>query len=242
VGQRIVRLETVVSTNSLAADLAEDPANGGIIVWAEQQTAGRGRLGRAWLSPPGHGVWLSALLFPPEPLRRPVILTALAAVAVCETISRLAALPPTIKWPNDVLVHGHKVCGILVEQARGTVIGIGINVNTPAEVFAAAHLALAGSLAMFTGRPLDREPLVECLLDRLDEHYANLHKGQLADLESRWRRFTGLLGQEVSGQAHERPFRGRLVEMTFENIILQDPGGALRAWPPEAVVAMAAAP
>src|SRR5262245_27071882 len=94
IGQRIVHLARLASTNTIAAEHASDPANEGLVVWAEEQTGGRGRMGRTWHSPPGCGVWLSVLLSPPEPLRRPVLLTALAAVSVCETIGECSGLQP----------------------------------------------------------------------------------------------------------------------------------------------------
>ena len=81
-----------------------------------EQTAGRGQYGRVWTAPAGSSVLLSVLLFPPPALRRPTLLTAWAAVSVCETIQELANLSATIKWPNDVLINGRKVCGILIEQ------------------------------------------------------------------------------------------------------------------------------
>src|SRR5262245_1906379 len=111
IGRRLLFLEQVESTNTVAAAHANDAANDGLVVVANEQTAGRGRHGRPWLSRPGEGLLLSVLLFPPEHLRRPVLLTALAAVAVCETIDAAAGLQPTIKWPNDVLIRGRKVCG-----------------------------------------------------------------------------------------------------------------------------------
>ncbi len=240
IGQHLLRLDRVESTNTVAADLASDPANDGLVVWAEEQTAGRGRMGRSWHSPPGCGVLLSVLVFPPEPLRRPVLMTALAAVAVCDTIRDCARLESAIKWPNDVLVEGRKVCGILVEQGRGTVIGIGLNVNTPADGFAAAQLDFAGSLAMFTGTPLDRENVVCRLLDHLDHDYSEIRAGRVADLESRWRAYSALLGRHVALLANEGTFRGRLAEMSFESIVLQESERGLCAWPPEAVVALSA--
>lgn len=238
VGNRLLRLDRVDSTNRLAAELAVDLANNGLAIWAEEQTAGRGRMGRTWQSPPACGVWLSVLLFPPESLRRPALMTVLAAVAVCETIYACTQLQTKIKWPNDILLQGRKVCGILVEQGRGTVIGIGLNVNTPAEAFAAAHLEQAGSLAMFTAAPLDRAQIVRTLLGHLDRDYAELLAGRAEDLESRWRWHSGLLGRQVVVLANEGPVRGRLVEMNFASVVLQDAEGALHAWPPEAVVTL----
>jgi BirA family biotin operon repressor/biotin-[acetyl-CoA-carboxylase] ligase len=134
-GRRVLVFHRLDSTNSRAALLAEDRANTGVAVLAEAQTSGRGQHGHTWLCQPGAGVLLSLLLFPPPALRRPAILTAWAAVSVCELVFQAAGLQARIKWPNDVLVRGRKVCGILIEQARGTVVGIGLNVNQSAEDF-----------------------------------------------------------------------------------------------------------
>jgi BirA family biotin operon repressor/biotin-[acetyl-CoA-carboxylase] ligase len=238
VGRRMLRLDRVDSTNSVAAEHAADSANDGLVVWAEEQTAGRGRMGRTWQSPPGCGIWLSVLLLPPEALCRPVLVTALAAVSVCETIYDSARLQATIKWPNDVLIQGRKVCGILVEQGRGTILGIGLNVYTPAEAFAAAHLDFAGSLAMFTGAALDREAMVDTLLGHLDKYYTDILSGQLGDLESRWRWHGALLGRQVVLTTNDGTHRGRLVEMNFATMVVQEPQGAFQTWPPEAVVTL----
>src|SRR5947199_8393836 len=105
IGRRTLVFDCVDSTNTVAARLADDPANDGAAVLAAEQTAGRGQHGRRWQCRPGDGVLLSVLLFPPPALRRPAVLTALAAAAVCETVRRLTGLPPRIKWPNDVLLR-----------------------------------------------------------------------------------------------------------------------------------------
>src|SRR5262249_46652758 len=152
------------STSTYAAALAADPGNAGVAVLAEEQTAGRGQYGRSWLCPGKTGVLMSLLLFPPPQARRPALLTAWAAVSVCETVLRTAGLQATIKWPNDVVLQGRKVCGILIEQTRGTVVGIGLNVLQTAESFAAAGLPEAASLALFTDWPLDRYDIARRLL------------------------------------------------------------------------------
>src|SRR5207248_4183315 len=113
VGRRVLVYDRVASTNSLALELAGDPTSDGLVLVAREQTAGRGQHGRTWLSPAGSSVLLSAVLFPPPSLRRPAILTAWAAVSVCETIRETTGLQPTIKWPNDVFLEGKKTCGIL---------------------------------------------------------------------------------------------------------------------------------
>ena len=239
IGRRVLWYDRVDSTNTRAAAYADDPGHAGLVVLADEQTAGRGRQGRVWLSPPGCGVLLSVLLFPPESLRRPVVLTALAAVAVCETIFQCARLQATIKWPNDVLVRGRKVCGILVEHGRGTIIGIGLNVNTPAEAFTAAQLAQAGSLALFTGGPLDRRAVAETLITQLDQGYADLREGRAGDLEARWRWHSGLLGRPVVLRSTDGELvRGRLLELAFSGVVLEEPDGQVRCLAPERIEAI----
>src|SRR5207249_2250573 len=117
-------------------------------------------------------VLLSVLLFPPPALRRPALLTAWATVSVCETILKLANLQAKIKWPNDVLVRGRKVCGILIEQRTtghaehplAAVVGIGLNLTQSAEAFEAAGLPLAGSLASMSGTTLAHDEVAKILI------------------------------------------------------------------------------
>jgi BirA family biotin operon repressor/biotin-[acetyl-CoA-carboxylase] ligase len=231
-GRRVLHFDRVDSTNTLAAALAQDPDNDGIAILTDEQTTGRGQHGRTWTAPPASSVLLSVLLFPPPELRRPVVLAAWAAVSVCATIRQCTGRQARIKWPNDVLVSGRKVCGILIEQARGTVVGIGLNVHQSAEAFAAAGLIQAGSLAMFTdGAPPTRD--VACLLLRqLDEEYERLCQGELGTLEACWTWHTGLLGKRVVVESHDAEYRGRLREQSFDGLDLEVPGGeSLRVIP-----------
>jgi BirA family biotin operon repressor/biotin-[acetyl-CoA-carboxylase] ligase len=234
-GRRVLVFDRLDSTNTRAAALAGDPGNDGLVVLADEQTAGRGQHGRTWQCSPRTGVLLSVLLFPPPPVRRPALLTAWAAVSVAELILQTTGLQARIKWPNDVLIRGRKVCGILIEQNRGTVAGIGLNLNQTAADLAAADLPQAGSLALFTGQTYDNRHMARLLIDRLDEEYDSLCRGDLAGLESCWKWRLGLLGRQVAVECHDGLFRGRLRELSFAGLELQlDDGGLLRL-APEAV-------
>ncbi|HJT78311.1 MAG TPA: biotin--[acetyl-CoA-carboxylase] ligase [Gemmataceae bacterium] len=240
---RAVRVyERLESTSDVAGALARDRANDGVIVLAREQTAGRGQYGRRWECPPGSGVLLSAVIFPPPPLRRPALLTAWAAVSVCETVRGLTGMQAQIKWPNDVLVLGRKVCGILIEQSlaangqpHGTVVGVGVNVNQTAETFAAAGLPDAASLAVFTGQPHAWGETARRLIAALDEEYDRLCGGDRATLEASWQRHVGLLGEDVVAECPDGSHRGRLVEMGWDGLVLRGEDGALRRLVPEAV-------
>ena len=236
IGRRLLLFDCVDSTNTVAAQLAEDPTNDGTAVLAAEQTAGRGQHGRHWQCRPGDGVLLSVLLFPPPALRRPVVLTAWAAVTVCQTVRRLTGLSPRIKWPNDVLLRGRKVCGILIEQGRGAVVGVGLNLRQTANHFAAAGLPNAASLSQFTNADLHARATAELLLRLMDEEYKLLLEGDLTNLEACWKLYLDLVGREVLVERYDGPVhRGRLAALGFDGIQLDQPGTPVLALPPEAV-------
>ena len=175
----LLREESVDSTNLYLRRLAETAADGTAVI-AASQTAGRGRSGRGFLSPEG-GLYLSVLLRPDvEPERLPT-LTPVAAVAVCRAVGAVCGLSCGIKWPNDVLLGGKKICGILVESVLGeksrpcVIVGVGINANTPS--FPEELRPIAGSILAETGETVDLDALAAELLAQLDALYA----GWLAD-------------------------------------------------------------
>jgi BirA family biotin operon repressor/biotin-[acetyl-CoA-carboxylase] ligase len=233
--------DRVGSTNDVALELAAAGADEGVAVLAGEQTAGRGQHGRTWLAGPGDAVLLSVLLRPPPPLHRPAVLTAWAAVAVCTVVRETAGLPARIKWPNDVLLRGRKVCGILIEQTRGpdglaSVAGIGLNVRQPAEAFAAAGLPAATSLAHFMPQPPEVAEVARRLIARLDEDYDLLCRGDLGTLEACWRWHLGLLGRPVTAECVDGNHRGRLRDVGFEAVVLDRPDGLPLTLRPERVL------
>jgi BirA family transcriptional regulator, biotin operon repressor / biotin---[acetyl-CoA-carboxylase] ligase len=234
-GRRVLVFDRLPSTNTLAAELAADPANDGVAVLADEQTAGRGQHGRTWTAPPRSGVLLSLLLFPPPPLRRPPVLTAWAAVAVCATVRLVTGVPARIKWPNDVLLCGRKTCGILIEQGRGTVVGVGLNVRQTAADFEAAGLPEATALGQFTAAPPDTYAVARLLLERLDAEWDALLGGDLATLEACWKWHVGLLGKPVRAECHDGVIAGRLHDLTFDGVELEGQGGGV-VLPPERVL------
>src|SRR5207302_1007514 len=170
VGRYIRWHESVPSTNDIAARLAEIPVPEGTVIGAEEQTAGRGRWGRSWASPRG-GVWLSVILRPGLPPDRTPVVGLAAAVAAAEAIRETTRLPARVKWPNDVLVEGRKVVGILAEAIPGAewvVVGVGINANVPQEALPRTPGYPAASLQALLGRPVGRGALIRVLLRRLD--------------------------------------------------------------------------
>jgi len=247
-GRRTIVFDRLDSTNTYAAARADDPANDGLVVVAREQTAGRGQHGRTWQAPAGSSALLSALLFPPPALRRPALLTAWAAVAVCDAIDALAGLDARIKWPNDVLVEGRKACGILIEQrtvASGqwvvtrdepsppatshwplaTICGIGLNLNQTADHFAVAGLEQAGSLGSLTGSRYSCDQATRLLIQLLDEQYGRLLQGDVRTLESTWKQRFGLLGEPVVVECADGDRHGRLIDLGWEGVQLETSRG-----------------
>jgi BirA family biotin operon repressor/biotin-[acetyl-CoA-carboxylase] ligase len=248
-GRRVLVFDRLDSTNSLAAKLADDAANDGLAILADEQTAGRGQHGRAWLAAPGQSVLLSILVSPPPELCRPAVLTAWAAVAVCTTIREAIGCETRIKWPNDVYLHGRKVCGILIESVAGRragsvsprmktpcfITGIGLNVQQSAETFAAAGLPEATSLAQYTASPLDTYAVAAALIRQLDRDYDLLCQGDLGTLEACWRERLGLLGKHVVAECHDATHRGRLIQVNFRAVELARPGELSLVLAPERI-------
>lgn len=236
IGRRVLVFESVPSTNDVAAELAAEPESAGTVVLADFQSAGRGQYGRVWESRPGASLLASVLVFPPPALVRPVILTAWAAVAVGDAVRQLTSVQARIKWPNDLLIRGKKICGILIEQKAGTVVGIGLNLNQSADDFAAAGLPQATSLAVVSGSRVDPKTAAEVLVHRLDEEYGRLVSGERGALEADWKWRIGLLGRQVVAElADGSTAAGRLREMGFEGLELEHGGGSFQVLTPEAV-------
>ena len=176
VGREIICLEQVDSTNTYLKRRGAEGAPHGLAALAEEQTGGRGRRGRRFESPKGAGLYLSVLLRPDCAPVEAVTLTAWVGVAVCDAVEQATGVRPQIKWTNDIILNGKKLCGILTEMSvEGetgavdyVVAGMGTNVGETAEFFAAAGLAdIATSLAM-EGCAVDRNVLATCLLNALD--------------------------------------------------------------------------
>lgn len=174
-GQNCIYLESVDSTNNYAKKIAEEGAPEGTLVTAAEQTGGKGRRGRSWSSPKGEQVAMTLLLRPgivPEHASR---LTLLMAMAVARGIRRVTGLESGIKWPNDVVVNGRKVCGILTEMnteidyINYVVIGTGINVNQRS--FPEELQSMAGSLYQMTGQRLSRAELIAASMEEMEQLY-----------------------------------------------------------------------
>lgn len=216
--ERLEVFSVIGSTNDVLKDRAAAGAPHGTAAIADCQTGGRGRLGRRFDSPPGSGIYLSVLLRPDCPAAELMTLTAQAAVAVSRAIERVCGVRPGIKWVNDLLLDGKKICGILTElsleaesgRVAWAIIGIGINCNRTAESFPPELREIAGSILSRTGRRVDRNRLAAEVLRELSGL-------PIADWREAYRAACVNLGQEVRLIAPGRPDRCGLALDVGEN-------------------------
>jgi len=192
-GRSIRYFDEVGSTQNVARELVAEGAEEGTLVIAEQQTSGRGRMGRSWHSPKGKGLWMSMILKPRIPLQFTPQLPLLVAVALCRSLRRMTGLPIGIKWPNDLLIDGKKISGILLESSaedeklQFVIAGIGIGVNLRSEDYLDDELrAKATSLAIEKGEPLDREELLVQFLQELESIYTLYHEQGFGPIKLLW--------------------------------------------------------
>jgi len=229
----ILRFDTVSSTNDLARELAVSGASEGTCIVAREQTAGRGRQGRSWSSPEGEGLYLSLILRPTIKASGSAVLTLASAIAVAEVLRQTFDVSVDIKWPNDVLASGRKICGILIESAvegddiQFAIAGIGINVaqrSFPGELHDTAT-----SLLLETNKAFTTEEVLDPLLDRLERWYT-VAAANPEEVIARW--------QELSSFARDCAVRVESAEGKVDGVtrglnskgalVIQLAGGELR--------------
>lgn len=230
----IYRFGKIDSTNSCLLDLGGKGFPEGTVAVADEQTAGRGRFGRVWESEPLSNLLFSILLRPEFLGRDEIfILTFAAAVAVAEGIESITGVRPELKWPNDVLIGGKKVCGILIESdfdgdaLRHLVIGIGLNVNQSS--FPEEIRDRAVSLLMATGKKFDREELLSTILTRFNAIYETLKAKDFYSVMKKWRERSNMFGREIKLRLAEKEFEGILEDVADDGaIVVRTSSGVLK--------------
>ena len=201
--KRVVHFERVDSTQATAFALAAGGAADRTVVVADYQAAGRGRRGRTWEAAPGQSL-LSTILVRPRlaPAQWPAY-SLVTAVAVAETLARAAALAARLKWPNDVLIAGRKIAGILLESrivgdTAKAVVAVGVGVNVAQRACPAALAARATSVTIEAGRVVTRDTILATLLEAFDEWRARLEGEGMAPVRARWLALADTIGRRVS--------------------------------------------
>jgi len=230
-GRRVLYYARVGSTNDVARQLADAGEAEGTLVIADEQSAGRGRLGRAWVAPARSSLLMSLILRPAIPPAHAPRVTMAIALGVCEAIRTTTNLPVHIKWPNDLQIRGKKFAGILLESSMAeerleyVIVGIGVNVNLDAARVEGIPPE-ATSLAMEFGRALPRVPLMQAILRSSDVQYARLRAGD--DVRAAYKNHLVTLGQFVRVHTEQGVLEGRAVDVDdWGALVLQRADGSL---------------
>ncbi len=217
-GRPLLHYPTLPSTNTTAWEFARRGWPEGVTVWADEQSAGRGRRGRSWFSPRGAGVWLSVLLRPSFPAEQAPRIAIAAGLSVVRTVRRTAGLTCDLKWPNDILWDGRKLAGILAEGGTAedrlpfVVLGVGVNVSVAEDQWPPPLRAVAVSLAA-AGRPVDRSEFVGALMEELDTDYSRLLAGDWESIRREWQAASRMMGEVVTASTGGGAVRGRAIEL-----------------------------
>ncbi len=202
-GAEVFTFGRVTSTNDVAVALARGGSPEGTLVIAEEQSRGRGRLGRTWFSPPGSGLWFSIILKPAFRAEDSSIISLAAAAGVAESLEEGYGVKARLKWPNDVLVGGRKICGILTEaefiddRVRFVVLGIGINVLTGTGEFPRDIADIATSLAIETDRQISRTGVLARVVNAIEDNYIDLRDNGFAGLRKKLLERSALIGKMI---------------------------------------------
>jgi len=232
--KEIIYKETIDSTNTYAFKLALTGKPEGTCIVAESQKSGKGRLNRTWFSPAYQNIYLSVILRPPVHPSKVYPITFLSSLAVYDTVKDLTGLPPTLKWPNDVLINGKKVCGTLLEisteadMVSFVIIGIGFNINMDAQHTDESIKDKATSLYMETGKTYNRAYVCAVLLSMLERYYSVfLEKGE-REICNIWESKALIKGKYIEINQMTEVFRGISEGIDIDGAMLLNINGEVK--------------
>ena len=224
IGKEIYYFKSLPSTNMFAKKLVKDGVHEGAIVVSDVQLSGRGRKNRNWFSPEG-GLWFSVVLYPHIPPERGMLITMASSVAIVQGIKEATGLHSVIKWPNDLLINGRKVCGILTEfdaemdRMNYTVVGIGINVNN--QLSEGLH-GTATSLIQETGSCVSRVKLLRSIIKCFDENYCRLISGDYDFIRNSWFSHVNIVGREILVHGEKTILKGVVSSVDDSGCLILD--------------------
>jgi BirA family biotin operon repressor/biotin-[acetyl-CoA-carboxylase] ligase len=225
-GRTIHHFHSIDSTNLAAYQLALHGAEEGEIVIAESQKKGRGRLGRKWFSPPLSNLYVSIILRPKIPPHQASLITLMAAVATAGAIQRFSGLQPLIKWPNDILLKGRKLAGLLNEIHSETdrihfiILGIGVNLNMDEKMFSKEIRNLATSLKREMGQPISRKAFLQALLQELETWYETFLEKGAAPVLRAWRERSQIQGRPVRVTSFGEVLVGTAIDVDSDGALI----------------------
>jgi BirA family biotin operon repressor/biotin-[acetyl-CoA-carboxylase] ligase len=235
IGRKIFFYEIIDSTNAAAAAFAREAEEEGVVVIADSQSKGRGRLGRSWLSPPSVNIYMSILLKPEMTAKDATLITIMAAVGCTIALRKVTGLDITIKWPNDLMSSEKKLGGILTEtrvvrkRIEYAITGIGVNVNMDADALPDIMKGVATSIKMETGKFFSRTDIIREVVNEMDDWYNILREKRYSELLSQWKHLTSTLGRNVQVVLGKETLQGQAESINDEGmLVLRLPSGASR--------------
>jgi len=220
--QKIRHFESITSTNSKAYELAEEGAPEGTLVVAETQTSGKGRLGRKWISPKGKGIYCSIILRPDMEIDSIPVITLAGAVSIQRTIKKVCGIDAGVKWPNDILIGGKKVCGILTEikaqpdMVDFLIIGIGININTDRKQIPPE----ATSLKIESAHCVSRTEFLRLMLNEMEKDYKKIKMEGFQTLRDECKNKSTVLNKHIKVSEHHRAIEGIAVDIDEKGALI----------------------
>lgn len=231
IGKKIVYFEKIDSTNIYAKRLVKDSVLEGCVIVADKQEKGRGRKNRIWSSPEG-GLWFSVILYPKIPPQDAMTITMAASISIVEALTKITDLKPMIKWPNDVLVKGKKICGILTEldaemdRINYIIIGIGINVNNN---ISKELNDIATSLKIETNMNFSRVEILANILNNLEKNYNHIKLGDLKFIRDSWLSYANIIGKNIKVVNENKIFKGIVIDVDIDGcLVIETSKGKIR--------------
>jgi BirA family biotin operon repressor/biotin-[acetyl-CoA-carboxylase] ligase len=235
-GKKIYHFESVESTNTIAKRLAAEGADEGTIIIAEEQTEGKGRLGRYWQSDKGAGIWMSIILKPKIEPSEATKITQIAAAAAAAVIRNCTGCKTEIKWPNDIILNKKKVCGILTEMSgelnsvNYVIVGIGINVKQKQEDFVPDFAKYATSIKSYTDKTISRKEIVIDMLEEFERLYLDfLYTGSIKKSLKVCKKYSATLGNKVRIIYREKEILAEAIDITEKGeLLIKDDFGEIK--------------
>jgi len=231
IGKNVVYFETIDSTNSYGKKLVNENAADGTVIVADIQTSGRGRKNRSWLSHSG-GLWFSIILYPNIPPQNGMLVTMAISVSIAQAIKETIGIEPIIKWPNDLIINGKKVCGVLTEidaemdRINYSVVGVGINVNNEIND---EIKDIATSLSLENKSRVSRVDLLRNILKKFDENYQYLTSDNHKIIRDLWHSFSDIIGKKIQVAGEKEIFEGVVSDIDDSGcLILETDVGKVR--------------
>ena len=224
IGKEVHYFKSLPSTNVFCKKLIKDGSPEGTVVIADVQTSGRGRKDRRWLSPRG-GLWFSVVLYPHIPPHHGMLVTMTSSVSIVQGINDVTGLSPMIKWPNDLLLNGKKVCGILTEldaeidRINYTVVGIGINVNNSIDE---KLKKTAISLIQKSKSKISRVELLRSILKNMDENYSKFVSGNFNYIKKLWFSYSNIVGKRIRVKGEKTIIKGIVTDIDESGCLILD--------------------